>query len=297
MSMLSCMNISADDFVNFHKAQTQEAIEETKVFSFDSKSKKLPRAIRPLKAGCSWGDLSDSESESESECDSVISVKVTVEMPKMEPTPEEQFEDAEEDEEPEQKQAPKPKEPEQKQTPKPKEPEQKQAPKPKEPEQKQAPKPKEPEQKQAPKPKEPEQSEMKWLTTVKKHTPSQPKQQPAPKPTPQPKQTKQTQKQLEVVETVQQFISFIREGKELERDFTIAPEAHCEHTFKGEICERVFECGKIHIQRCIHSDKCTKRRCTYLHPWDMDSADSEERFIRTMRKYNNRKQQKQVRTC
>ena len=253
MSMLSCMNISADDFVNFHKAQTQEAIEETKVFSFDSKSKKLPRAIRPLKAGCSWGDLSDSESESESECDSVISVKVTVEMPKMEPTPEEQFEDAEEDEEPEQK--------------------------------------------QAPKPKEPEQSEMKWLTTVKKHTPSQPKQQPAPKPTPQPKQTKQTQKQLEVVETVQQFISFIREGKELERDFTIAPEAHCEHTFKGEICERVFECGKIHIQRCIHSDKCTKRRCTYLHPWDMDSADSEERFIRTMRKYNNRKQQKQVRTC
>jgi hypothetical protein len=251
------MNISVDDFISFHKTQTQpqEAIEEdTKVFSFQAK--KMPRAIRPLKAGCNWGDLSDSESESESECESVISVKVTVELPKMEPTPEEQFEDAYE--EPEQKPEVKP--------------EQK-------PEVKHEQKP-EPEKKS---------SEMKWLTTVKKHAPVQQKTQ-------HPKQEAKTQKskqKLEVVEDVQQFISFIREGKKPEQDFTIAPEAHCHHTFKGEICEKVFECGKIHIQRCIHFDNCTKRRCTYLHPWDMDSAESEELFVRTMRKYNNRKQNKQ----
>lgn len=100
---------------------------------------------------------------------------------------------------------------------------------------------------------------------------------------------------LPVVYSVAEFIEEIKIGHAPGKDFVIDEGAHCEHTYRGTLCENVRVCGKIHIQRCTRGDDCNSKRCTYLHAPDMEDEDAERTFRRTMRKYNLLKSSKQVR--
>jgi hypothetical protein len=104
-----------------------------------------------------------------------------------------------------------------------------------------------------------------------------------------------TRKQgLPVVYSVSEFIEEIKQGNAPGKDFVIDESAHCEHTFKGSLCENVRRCGKIHVQRCVRGSECKSKHCSYLHEWDMEDEEAERIFRRTMRKYNMLKASKQV---
>jgi hypothetical protein len=106
--------------------------------------------------------------------------------------------------------------------------------------------------------------------------------------------TSSRKQSLPVVYTVGEFIEEIKLGNKPNKDFIIDENAHCEHTYKGTLCENVRVCGKIHVQRCTRGEDCSAKHCSYLHSWDMRDEESDRMFRRTMRKYNALKSGKQV---
>jgi len=97
-----------------------------------------------------------------------------------------------------------------------------------------------------------------------------------------------------VIYTVQEFIQCIKDKQKLHIDFTIDPDSHCEHTFNGTICEDVKECGKIHIQRCMHNLDCQYKYCQFLHVDEMPDEEARENYMDTMDEYNRIKKNKKV---
>lgn len=105
---------------------------------------------------------------------------------------------------------------------------------------------------------------------------------------------KKKKQELPVIYSVEEFIEEIRAGRKPNTDFVIDDSAHCEHTYAGTLCPDVRACGAIHLQRCTFGEDCYKKRCPFLHSWDMLDGQAEESFKRTMRKYNVLKQGKKV---
>ena len=93
----------------------------------------------------------------------------------------------------------------------------------------------------------------------------------------------------EIVYTVHEFVACIKNKKKLHIDFTIDPEAHCDHTFQGTICHKVKQCGKIHIQRCMNNLDCQYKHCQFLHLDDMPNDDAKDNFMDTMNEFNQYK--------
>jgi len=106
--------------------------------------------------------------------------------------------------------------------------------------------------------------------------------------------TSTRKQELPVVYSVEEFIECIKDRMKPGVDFKIDDSAHCEHTYKGTLCENVRVCGKIHIQRCTRGDECYNKHCSFVHSWDMEDDEAERSFRRTMRKYNMLKSSKQV---
>lgn len=97
-----------------------------------------------------------------------------------------------------------------------------------------------------------------------------------------------------VIYSVDEFIQCIKEKKKLHIDFIINPESHCEHTFNGTLCENVKECGKIHIQRCMHNLDCQYKYCQFLHVNDMPNDIAKNYYMDSMDEYNKIKKNKKV---
>ena len=83
---------------------------------------------------------------------------------------------------------------------------------------------------------------------------------------------------LPVVYSVEEFIEEIEQGRAPNKDFVIDESAHCEHTFRGTLCENVRACGKIHIQRCQRGTSCAVKKCSYLHEDDLEDDEAVKNF-------------------
>jgi hypothetical protein len=102
-------------------------------------------------------------------------------------------------------------------------------------------------------------------------------------------------KNIIVVNSLEEFIDCIKEKKKPNIDFVIHDTAHCSHTFEGTLCKNVRYCKKIHIQRCISGEICKNKYCPYLHIFDMPDNESKISFNDSMSLYNQIKPKKQVR--
>lgn len=89
-----------------------------------------------------------------------------------------------------------------------------------------------------------------------------------------------------VVNSLDDFISMLQSHKRPFIDFTIDKECMCESMSNGEVCMR--RCGKVHIQRCTHGDKCRARSCTYMHAHNMATPEGAARFRETQEEYDAR---------
>lgn len=94
------------------------------------------------------------------------------------------------------------------------------------------------------------------------------------------------------IHNLQEFLDFMRLTPK--KEYYIKPEAHCFHTYNGTLCPDVKKCKKIHIQRCINGNSCNKKKCTYIHSFDMPTDEAENNFINTMDQYNLIKSKKRV---
>ena len=99
-------------------------------------------------------------------------------------------------------------------------------------------------------------------------------------------------KNVIVINNLQEFLDFMRNSPK--KEYTINDNAHCSHTFNGTLCPDVRKCKKIHIQRCINGNGCNKKKCTYIHVFNMPDEESEINFIETMDQYNIIKSKKRV---
>lgn len=95
-----------------------------------------------------------------------------------------------------------------------------------------------------------------------------------------------------VINNLQEFLDFMRNSPK--KEYIINDDAHCSHTFNGTLCPDVKKCKKIHIQRCINGNSCNKKKCTYIHAFNMPNKESETNFIDTMNQYNIIKSKKRV---
>lgn len=85
--------------------------------------------------------------------------------------------------------------------------------------------------------------------------------------------------------------------------YHIHPDAHCNHTYNGTLCENVLECKKIHIQRClieidhysngafVEARECTNKNksCSFVHRSDLESDEAKDNFDNTMDDYKRKK--------
>lgn len=59
----------------------------------------------------------------------------------------------------------------------------------------------------------------------------------------------------------------------------------CPLTFKGELCQDLAQCKKIHIKRCNNEDRCRYKdshQCSFLHANYMPDAKTKQKFKETM---------------
>jgi hypothetical protein len=103
-------------------------------------------------------------------------------------------------------------------------------------------------------------------------------------------------KNVQVIYTLQEFLQAISQKQKLHIDFEIDDSAHCPHSYEGTLCKNVRECGRIHIQRCIHNLNCYHKNCPYLHETDMPTEEAKDNFAETMEHYNYIKKHKRVST-
>jgi hypothetical protein len=101
-------------------------------------------------------------------------------------------------------------------------------------------------------------------------------------------------KNVRVIYSLQEFLQAISQKQKLHIDFEIDDSAHCLHSYEGTLCKNVRECGKIHVQRCIHNLNCYHKNCPYLHETDMPTEVAKDNFAETMEHYNYIKKHKRV---
>jgi hypothetical protein len=94
------------------------------------------------------------------------------------------------------------------------------------------------------------------------------------------------------INNLQEFLDFMKNTPK--KEYYINPNAHCFHTYQGTLCNDIKKCKKIHIQRCMNGSTCNKKKCTYIHSFNMPDNKSKNNFINTMEKYNQIKSKKRV---
>lgn len=92
-------------------------------------------------------------------------------------------------------------------------------------------------------------------------------------------------------------------NKNCKRFYHIHPDAHCEHTYNGTLCENIINCDKVHIQRCFHEidrfkngkfvrgKECTNKnkKCKFIHRSDLRTEEAKQNFDNSIEKYKKKK--------
>lgn len=83
-----------------------------------------------------------------------------------------------------------------------------------------------------------------------------------------------------VVTNAKQYGKAIRNRMKIGIDYQIHPDAHCEKTLQGLVCNNVFNCGCVHIKRCRYERNggCVNERCNFLHGRDMPTIRALSNF-------------------
>lgn len=99
---------------------------------------------------------------------------------------------------------------------------------------------------------------------------------------------------IPIVYELKEFMDCLNNKKKVNVDFIIDSSAHCEHTYKGTLCNNIRSCNKIHIQRCINGESCINTKCSFIHKFDMLDDVSKIKFEKSMATYNKIKPNKKV---
>lgn len=67
----------------------------------------------------------------------------------------------------------------------------------------------------------------------------------------------------------------------------VFPEAECEITYTGGICDHIGSCTKIHQKRCKYDLECNKKDCSFKHSSDMPTIETQVEYIKNMERYLN----------